>query len=85
MTGESALKNRFKRLIIAAGGLAIWRPLEPEMESASSEKKTRPLPDKPSIAVLPCTNLSGDPKPDYLSDGITESLITRLARHPPEH
>ncbi len=85
MTGESALEHPLKRLIIAAGGLAIWRPWEPEMEPASSEIKTRPLPDKPSIAVLPFTNLSGDPKQDYLSDGITESLITRLARHPPEH
>ena len=69
-------------LIITAGGLAIWRPWEPGMEPASSEKTTLPLPDKPSIAVLPFTNLSGDPKQDYLSDGITESLITRLARQP---
>jgi adenylate cyclase len=69
-------------LIIAAGGLAIWRPWEPGMELASGQKTTLPLPDKPSIAVLPFTNLSGDPKQDYLSDGITESLITRLARQP---
>ena len=55
------------------------------MEPASNEKTTLPLPDRPSIAVLPFTNLSGDPKRDYLSAGITESLITRLARHPPEH
>jgi len=85
LTGESALENPLKRLIIAAGGLAIWRPWEPGMEPASNEKTTLPLPDRPSIAVLPFTNLSGDPKRDYLSAGITESLITRLARHPPEH
>jgi TolB-like protein len=38
------------------------------------------LPDKPSIAVLPFTNLSGDPKEDYFSDGITEDIITELSR-----
>jgi len=38
------------------------------------------LPDKPSIAVLPFTNLSGDPKEDYFSDGITADIITELSR-----
>jgi len=38
------------------------------------------LPDKPSIAVLPFTNLSGDPSQDYFSDGITEDIITELSR-----
>jgi TolB-like protein len=38
------------------------------------------LPDRPSIAVLPCTNLSGDPNEDYFSDGITEDIITELSR-----
>jgi adenylate cyclase len=38
------------------------------------------LPDKPSIAVLPFTNLSGDAKEDYFSDGITEDIITELSR-----
>jgi len=38
------------------------------------------LPEKPSIAVLPFTNLSGDPKEDYFSDGITEDIITELSR-----
>jgi len=39
-----------------------------------------PLPDKPSLVVLPFTNLSGDPGQEYFSDGITEELITALAR-----
>ena len=39
-----------------------------------------PLPDKPSIAVLPFTNMSGDPEQEYFTDGITEDIITELAR-----
>jgi TolB-like protein len=38
------------------------------------------LPEKPSIAVLPFVNISGDPKQDYFSDGITEDITTALTR-----
>jgi len=41
-----------------------------------------PLPDKPSIAVLPFNNLSGDSEQEYFSDGITEDIITALSRSP---
>jgi adenylate cyclase len=39
-----------------------------------------PLPDKPSIAVLPFTNLSGDPEQEYFADGLVEDIITGLSR-----
>ena len=40
----------------------------------------RTLPDKPSIAVLPFQNMSGDPEQDYFADGIVEDIITALSR-----
>src|ERR1700746_3220771 len=39
-----------------------------------------PLPEKPSVAVLPFTNMSGDPEQQYFIDGITEDIITELSR-----
>ena len=45
-----------------------------------SDKPSLALPDKPSIAVLPFTNMSGDTKQEYLSDGITESIITAVSK-----
>jgi TolB-like protein len=41
---------------------------------------TKPLSDKPSIAVLPFANLSGDPEQEYFSDGITEDILTAIGR-----
>jgi len=41
-----------------------------------------PLPDKPSVAVLPFTNMSGDPVQEVFSDGIAEDIITALSRYP---
>ena len=42
--------------------------------------KSLPLPDKPSIAVLPFTNMSGDPEQEYFADGLVEDIITALSR-----
>jgi adenylate cyclase len=42
--------------------------------------KPLPLPDKPSLAVLPFTNMSGDPEQEYFADGIVEDIITALSR-----
>jgi adenylate cyclase len=40
------------------------------------------LPDKPSVAVLPFTNMSNDPEQEFFADGIVEDIITALSRYP---
>ena len=68
-------------LIVGIGVFATWNfYLRPDVEPASVEKMAYPLPDKTSIAVLPFDNMSGDPKQEYLSDGITDSIITAVSK-----
>ncbi len=75
--GEQRLKNvakpvRVYSVRLGAGGPGATKRLS----------KGLPIPDKPTIAVLPFTNLSGDPEQEYFSDGITEDIITGLSKNP---
>ena len=54
----------------------------PMEEPASIERMALPLPDKPSIAILPFTNMSNDPEQEYFADGMTEDLITDISKIP---
>jgi adenylate cyclase len=79
----------FKILIgLVAAANVIWqfhpllRPSRPPVEVASKEKMAFPLPDVPSIAVLPFVNMSKNPEQEFLCDGMTEDIITALAKVP---
>ena len=76
--GERSLKNidRPVRLYAARTAAAAAPTLKSEAEGA----KSLPLPDKPSIAVLPFQNMSGDPEQEYFADGMVEDIITALSR-----
>jgi adenylate cyclase len=60
----------------------VRAPALPPFDPAQAMSKARPLaiPDKPSIAVLPFTNMGGDPEQDYFADGIVEEIIAALSR-----
>ena len=75
--GEQSLKN-------IAKPVQIWRWSPNQQQTATAEEilgvDILPLPDKPSIAVLPFDNMSGDPEQEYFSDGISEDLTTALSQ-----
>ena len=78
------VRNRWVALVTAVGILtvawAIWKAyLSPGIKIASVNQIQFHLPDKPSVAVLPFVNLSGDAEQEYFSDGITEDIITNLS------
>ena len=71
-------------LAVVIGGGAIWnfaiRESLPSVEAASLERMAFPLPDRPSLAVLPFDNLTGDAAQDYFVDGFVDDLITDLSK-----
>jgi adenylate cyclase len=81
--GEQALKNiaRPVRVYRVRG----TRPTATETAPKAVQTDVAPalaLPDKPSIAVLPFQNMSGDPEQEFFADGIAEDIITALSRYP---
>ena len=80
--GEKTLKNINRPVHVYAAKSAGHAPMvAPDLMASPPEaKKPLPLPDKPSIAVLPFQNMSADPEQEYFSDGIVEDIITALSR-----
>ena len=72
-------------LLPVVANLAVKKYIDPTVSSPGifsffTEKTALPLPDKPSIAVLPFENMTGDPKQEYFTDGFTEEIITSLSK-----
>jgi TolB-like protein/class 3 adenylate cyclase/tetratricopeptide (TPR) repeat protein len=80
--GEKPLKNieRPVRLYAVRGATSATTTTAAISTMPSDDGKPLPLPDKPSIAVLPFQNLSGDPEQEYFADGVVEDIITALSR-----
>ncbi len=73
--GKHQVKNIAKRVRVYRVKI-----VEGKYGGVTASEAPLPLPDKPSIAVLPFDNMSGDAEQEYFSDGITEDIITELSR-----
>jgi adenylate cyclase len=76
--GEKSLKNIDRPVRLYVVRSAAQSAASPK--SSASWTKGLPLPDKPSIAVLPFQNMSGDPEQEYFADGIAEDVLTTLSK-----
>src|SRR5260221_4654766 len=80
--GEQRLKNIDRRVrVYTAKSRGHVGMVGPDASSHHDVQKPLPLPDKPSIAVLPFQNMSGDPEQEYFADGMVEEIITALSRN----
>jgi TolB-like protein/class 3 adenylate cyclase len=77
--GEQQVKN-IARPIRVHRVLLSTQPSPSKPATGESTKPSLALPDKPSIAVLPFQNMSGDPEQEYFADGMVEEIITALSR-----
>jgi adenylate cyclase len=77
--GEQQVKNIARP--VRTHRILLTRPDETISAAHSSPRFARPLPQKPSIAVLPFANMSGDAEQEYFSEGITEDIITNLSHN----
>jgi adenylate cyclase len=71
--GEQQVKN-------IARPVRVYRVRDTSVAAKTPAQSALPLPDKPSIAVLPFANMSGDPEQEYFADGMVEEIITALSR-----
>jgi len=71
--GEQQVKN-------IARPVRVYRVRDTDKSASALAPTVLPLPDKPSIAVLPFANISGDPEQEYFADGMVEEIITALSR-----
>jgi adenylate cyclase len=79
--GEKSLKNIDRPVRLYAARRATASPT-PSAKQPADSTKLLPLPDKPSIAVLPFDNMGGADEDVYFADGIAEDIISELARYP---
>lgn len=89
-TVQRATRRNWRTRLLPAVGLAAlcvvgaaliwWQHGRIYVEAASVERMAYPLPDEPSVAVLPFANISNDPKQGYFADGMTEDIVTDISK-----
>ena len=86
--GQRIIMAAWRPFLLLAAGVGLWQAFwtagraAPVVEKADPAKMALPLPELPSIAVLPFANLSEDPKQQFLCDGMTDNIISALSKVP---